>query len=131
MVEEKPTTAYILSLIGGIMILVGGLSVVTMMGMWRWGMMHGWAFRFGPAVIERWAFIPMMFTLLGLFGVVCGIIVIVGAAMLNSRPEEHFKWGTMILIFSVLSVFGGMGGFLVGLILGVVGGALAISWKPR
>jgi len=131
MIEERPTTAYILSLIGGIMILVGGLSTVAMMGMWRWGMMRGWSERFAPAVIGKWAFIPMMFTLLGLFGVACGIIVIVGAAMLNSRPEDHFRWGTLILIFSVLSVFGGMGGFLVGLILGVVGGALAISWKPR
>jgi len=131
MVEERPTTAYILSLIGGIMILVGGLSTVAMMGMWQWGMMHGWSGRFGPAVIDKWAFIPTTFTFLGLFGALCGIIVIVGAAMLNSRPEDHFRWGTLILIFSVLSIFGGMGGFLVGLILGVVGGALAISWKPR
>ncbi|MEM2901809.1 MAG: DUF6114 domain-containing protein [Candidatus Bathyarchaeia archaeon] len=131
MVEEKPTTAYILSLIGGVMILVGGLSTVAVMGMWRWGMMHGWNLRFAPTVIDRWTFIPMMFTILGLFGAICGIIVIVGSHMLKSRPEEHFKWGTMILIFSVLSIFGGVGGFVVGLILGVVGGALAISWKPR
>jgi Family of unknown function (DUF6114) len=51
--------------------------------------------------------------------------------MLNSKPEEHSTWGTLILIFSVLSIFGGaMGGFGVGLILGLIGGVLALTWKP-
>ena len=129
--EDKPTAAFILSLIGGILILVGGVGMTAMMSMWGWGMMRGWGGVMGPWMMGGWAFIPSMLTGLGVFGIICGIIVIVGAAMLNSKPEEHTKWGTLILIFSILSIFGGMGGFLVGLILGVIGGALAISWKPK
>jgi hypothetical protein len=53
----------------------------------------------------------------------------IGALMLNTRPTEHTAWGIIILVFSAISILG-MGGFLVGAILGIVGGALAISWKP-
>ena len=39
-------------------------------------------------------------------------------------------WGTMILVFSIASLFGGsMGGFLIGAILGIVGGTLALVVK--
>ena len=63
-------------------------------------------------------------------GLVCGIIVIIGAFMLNTRPLEHVTWGTLVLIFSAVSLIG-MGGWFIGAILGIIGGAFAISWKPR
>lgn len=66
---------------------------------------------------------------LSLLGLVSGILVIIGALMLNTRPAEHGTWGTIILIFSVISLLG-MGGFFIGAILGIVGGALALSWRP-
>ncbi|MEM4545186.1 MAG: DUF6114 domain-containing protein [Nitrososphaerota archaeon] len=34
-----------------------------------------------------------------------------------------------MLIFSIISLVS-MGGFIIGAILGIVGGALAIAWKP-
>jgi hypothetical protein len=49
--------------------------------------------------------------------------------MLNARPQEHTAWGIIVLIFSIVS-FIGMGGFLIGAILGIAGGALALSLKP-
>ena len=70
------------------------------------------------------------FELFGLLGLIFGVIVIVSAIMLNRRPQEHSTWGVLIVLFSVLSIFGGaMNGF-AGLILGLVGGVLAITWKP-
>lgn len=133
--EEKPTTAHILSLIGGILILIGGLTRTAMMGLLNWGMgslgmMDGWMKGRGEYMIGGRGFLPSMFFGIGILSVVCGIIVIVGAVMLNSKPQGHSKWGTLILVFSLLSLIGA-GGFLAGLILGVVGGALAISWKPK
>jgi hypothetical protein len=50
--------------------------------------------------------------------------------MLNSKPQEHTTWGMLIAIFSALSIFGAMGGFGIGLILGLIGGVLAVIWKP-
>ena len=61
-------------------------------GMMRpFGMMGGLGYGFG---------------VLGVVGLVFGIIVIVSAIMLNSRPEQHSTWGILIVLFSVLSIFG-------------------------
>jgi multisubunit Na+/H+ antiporter MnhG subunit len=50
--------------------------------------------------------------------------------MLNSKPQEHTTWGILIIVFAVLSIFGSaMGGFGVGLILGIIGGILAMAWQ--
>jgi hypothetical protein len=58
-------------------------------------------------------------------------IIIISALMLNRNPREHATWGTLIVIFSVISIFGGaMGGFGIGLVLALIGGVLAITWKP-
>ncbi|MCZ2809694.1 MAG: DUF6114 domain-containing protein [Candidatus Bathyarchaeota archaeon] len=65
---------------------------------------------------------------LSLIGLVSGIIVIIGVVMLNIRPTEHTGWGTVILVFSIIS-FLGMGEFLIGAVLDIVGGTLALSWK--
>lgn len=134
---EKPAIAFILSLIGGIFILLGG-GMMSMMGSFvgsygygmmsgnRWGGMMGYGY---PGVGYG------MMGGLGLFGVVSlifGGIVIISAVRLNQKPQEHRVWGTLIIVFSVLSVFGGaMGGLGIGLILGVIGGVLAITWKPK
>jgi bacteriorhodopsin len=70
------------------------------------------------------------FSVLSVVGLVSGILMIVGAAMLRARPREHVLWGTIILVFSVVS-FVGMGGFFIGAVLGIVGGAFAIIYRPR
>jgi len=130
--HAKPVTAFILSLIGGLIILVGGVvgSVWYLFdgtfygGMWG-GMMGGWHSMMGSL-----GFPYGYMAGFSLAGLVSGIIVVIGAVMLNTRPTEHTSWGIVILVFSVIS-FIGMGGFLVGAILGIIGGAFAISWRPR
>jgi len=125
---EKPTTAFILSLLAGIFILLGGIvswGFIGMGGGW-YGGWHGMMGGYGMMSLPLWGF-SLVF---GIVGLTMGIIVILGAIMLDSRPREHETWGVIILIFSILSVIGGMGGFGIGLILGIVGGALAISWTP-
>jgi hypothetical protein len=129
MTEEKPTAAFILSLLAGVFILLGG-GMMAMIGSWlgnygvtsqygRWGGMMGTGFG-----MVRFAFGAM-----GVLGFVFGVIVIISALMLNRRPEQHQTWGSLIVLFSVLSIFASaMGGFGVGLILGLIGGILAITW---
>ncbi len=124
---ERPPAAFVLSLIAGIFILLGG-GAMSMFGGLA-GMMGGFG---GYGMMGRgFGMMGTAFGVLGILGLIFGAIVIISAIMLNSRPQEHSTWGTLILIFSVLSIFGSaMGGFGIGLILGIIGGVLAITWKP-
>lgn len=125
---ERPTAAFLLSLVGGIFILVGG-GAMSMFGRFGFGGMMG-GFR-GMMGYRYGMMGGLGFGLFGILGLIFGAIVIISAFMLNSKPHEHSTWGTVIVIFSVLSIFGSaMGGFGVGLILGIIGGILGITWKP-
>jgi hypothetical protein len=128
---EKPTAAFVLSLIAGLLIVLGG-AVSSMIGFyWFGGMMGGFGgWRGGMMGYPGFGMMRGLGFIGGIVGLVFGVLIIVSAIILNSRPEGHTTWGTLIVIFSVLSVFGGMGGFGIGLILGLVGGVLAITWKP-
>ena len=121
--NERPQTAFILSLIGGILMLLGGgvFSMWSMFGgLSMGGMMGGFQGMMGSLGIP-FVFLSGFF----LIGLVSGVMIIIGV-MLNTRPLEHKSWCTIILVFSIISLLG-MGGFLVGAILGIVGGALAMS----
>jgi len=132
--QTTSTAAFILSLVGGILILLG--SVVT----WMWlasdgfnfgGMMNGFGHMMGgyQDMMDGFGFAGGFMMGLPFIGVVSGIVVIMSAIMLNAQPAAHLTWGTMILAFSVIS-FMGMGGFWIGALLGIAGGALAISTRP-
>jgi len=132
-VEEKPVAPFILSLIAGIFILLGAIvmSMFTLGATSMTGTMSGMAGMMlgmygGMSMGMMMGFAPAL-TVLGLAS---GVMVLLGSAMLYSRPSESQLWGAIILAFSVVSILGGMGGFLVGLILGVASGLLALTWKP-
>ncbi len=65
---------------------------------------------------------------IGLFGLISGIIVLVSGAMLRTNPSQRTLWATLMLVFSVLSLFG-TGGFIIGAVLGIAGGVKALIWK--
>ena len=71
-----------------------------------------------------------IYPIFSIIGLAAGTLVILGAVMLYSRPFEKDLWGAFIIAFSILGILGGMGGFMVGLVLGIVGGALALVWNP-
>jgi len=118
--QETPLTAFILSLIGGAFILVSGfvLSLWSLYGgPWFNGMMGGFGFPYNLMVGFE------------LVGLVSGALVVLGAIMMRVHPAEHVAWGVIVLVFSITS-FLGMGGFMIGALLGIAGGALALSWRP-
>lgn len=104
MVPSRPTNAFVLGLAGGVLILVSGLFFFLLS--------------------------PFFFGLFGVLSIVFGIIVIVGSVLLYRFPSQRIAWGVVVLIFSISSIIG-FGGFIAGLVLGTVGGALAIAWKPE
>ncbi len=129
--NRRPTTAFILSLIGGVLMVInGGMMFMLFMNGWysyggMGGMMGGYQGMMGSFGIPFGFMSGLM-----LVGLIAGILVVVGAVMLNARSVEHWAWGVIILVFSVVS-FLGMGGFFIGAILGIIGGAFAISWRPE
>jgi len=136
---EKPTVAFILSLLGGIFLLLrGGIVFMTrwygfggmMNGYWGWGgMMGGYDWGYGPGVGMMGAY--SFGRMLGIVGMLFGVVVIIGAFMLYNNPSQHTTWGLVIVIFSALSIIGGaMAGLGIGFVLGLIGGILALTWKP-
>jgi predicted benzoate:H+ symporter BenE len=72
----------------------------------------------------------MFLAVISIIGLISGVIMVIGAAMLKAHPQEHAMWGTVMIVFSAIS-FVGMGGFFIGALLGIIGGACAISYRPR
>ncbi len=64
-----------------------------------------------------------------IIGIASGAVIIVGALSMYSNPQLSQLWGALILIFSLVSLLG-LGGFIVGALMGIVGGILAIGWRP-
>ena len=135
MSEENINLAFILSFIGGLVILIGGIvSTIwfiyggVVLGdfgdMWS-GFMGGYHGMMGSIGL------PLGFMGgLSFVGLVSGAIIIIGAWMLNLRPQELDMWAILIIVFSVIS-FLNMGGFMIGGILGLIGGSYAYSTSKR
>ncbi len=105
-VQNQPTAAYWLSMIGGILGVLGALVLIgfgALVGAVTFG--FGFAFLGG----------------LGIWILICSIVVIVAAQRLKANPLEHSKWGAIILVFSII------GGWSI---LDFIGGILALVYNP-
>jgi len=80
----------------------------------------------GSDVIRHRFLAGLALNILGGIAVLFAILILVGAYFVYSGMEV--TGGVIVLIFSVLSIFVGSG-WLIGLILGVIGGILALLKK--
>lgn len=69
------------------------------------------------------------FGTIAVIGLICGALVLFGAMMLRIRPENKKACGILMIVFSTLSVITG-GGFIIGLIVGIIAGVRAFRSKP-
>jgi len=104
--EQKPTGAFGLSLTAGIFILFFGLILSSL------------------AALE----VSVAEAIL-LDALICGIVVLTAATLLYTVPKYHVIWGTLVIVFSVFSILS-LGGIIIGLVLGIIGGLMGITWKP-
>ncbi|MEU1617796.1 DUF6114 domain-containing protein [Streptomyces sp. NPDC005722] len=67
----------------------------------------------------------------GVSGLLMGVFLVVLGLTLWLAPHHRAFAGIATLVFSVASlVLSNFGGFLIGFMLGVIGGAMAVSWVP-
>ena len=132
---EKPNSAYpktaaLLALVGGMIMILGGAIfigvasfVIPHLNLSNLTVPQGMDRASLPGLISG------VLTVMGGFGLVCGAVVLISATMLLAKVGARRTWGILVLVFSVLS-FVGLGGFVVGAVLGIVGGVRALRWKP-
>jgi len=66
-----------------------------------------------------------------LAGLLVPIIMLLCGVLLWFSPQNRMFYSILALIMSLASwITSNLGGFLIGLLLGVVGGSLAFSWQP-
>lgn len=117
---ERPVAAFVLSLIGGILILLGSIVTALFAGIFG-GVMMFFPFLGG---------LGALIIFIGILGLIFGIIILVGAVMIYSNNPSRIRTGSIIvLVFSILSLFTG-GGFIIGFILTLIGSILGLVWKP-
>ncbi len=110
----KPTTSFILVLIAAIIVILFGIStlvntsyVLPIVG----GSAASWIARIVVA-ISIWWFI-------------CGGILLIASSWIRSgEPNKVRNGGIVAIIFSILTLN------LIVIILGLIGGVLALTWKP-
>jgi hypothetical protein len=104
---EKPTAAFVLSLIGGIIMLISGILLTV-----------GFSIFLGGAA-----------TIIGAVGLLFGLVVLIGSIMLYQKPQSHTMWGVIILVLAIIDLPGAWG-FGIGSLLAFIGAILALVFKP-
>jgi uncharacterized protein DUF6114 len=128
--NQALTFAFIVSLIGGLIVLVASIvNVVWFLsgaanfggfGNFMSGVMNGYHNFMGSYATSN-SFLAGI----SVVALVCGVVILIGAIMLKVDPHQSTLWAIVIIIFSVVS-FVGMGGYFIGAVLGVVGGAFVL-----
>ena len=114
---EKPTAAYLLVMVGGVFVLLGGFMTIVFGDLFG-GMM----LRFGyPAMTG-------IFSVLWIIGIISGLLMIISASRINSPKKSVVtEWSVIAPVFSMISLFD-MGGLWIGFILGFIGSILGIAY---
>lgn len=118
-VQDKPTAAYILSIVGGILWMVASVFFLIY-GIWISTLFAS----ISSTSTAYTGFFGWTWTIMlgiGIWMLTSAILVIVFAAKLNQKPMAHSKWGALILAFSII---GGIN------LLALIGGILAITYNP-
>jgi hypothetical protein len=114
---HRATLGFAFSVAGAILILLRGLVRIVV----------GDVITFAGSDLVRHRFIAgIALNIIGGIAVVFAVLIIVGAYLMYTGATA--SGGTIVIIFSVLTIFVGSG-WLIGLILGLIGGILGLMKK--
>ena len=127
--DQGITFAYIVSLVGGLIVLVTSIINVVWYssgapnfggyGSFISGIMGGYHNFMGS--YSSYGFLAGI----SLLAVICGVVVVMSSINLRLDPGQRMIWAIVIIVFSAVS-FVGMGGFFIGALLGIIGGAFVL-----
>lgn len=123
---DKPTAALILAVIGGLFVLGGGVTGIIGLNAAQ-GILGSLS-----TTVANSAAVSSTITLgyvLTILGVICGIVLIASGLMLYTTDMKKRKmWGIIAIVFAVVSL-SSLGGFIIGFVLALIGGILALVKK--
>ena len=122
-VRNNAPLSVLISMLGGALIIVGGLGLFTMFS-WRGStlMMVG-AWHMFQFIYPYW----LTAFMIGL-SILAGTVVVAASYKMYKEQESKVKWGLMVIIGSIIGLFG-IRGFGLGGVLGFVGGLASMSSK--
>jgi len=119
-VSDRPTAAFVLSLIGGICYLVVGIllaSASAVLGSVAGSLVPG---------------LGGVFVVFLSVGLVSGLLMLVGALRMRSNDKSRVRTGSvLVLVFTLVGALFTAGGLIVGFFLGVAGSIMGLVWKPH
>ncbi|PQD95332.1 hypothetical protein CYL18_08560 [Pradoshia eiseniae] len=101
--KSRPFWGAILALLSGLVILYVPLSLIEI------------------------AALPGTTLFIGFF---LGGMVLLGGIMTLIMPQFAVFFGLFIMVSAILSIMGAMGGLVIGTLLGIIGGAKILAWRP-
>lgn len=67
----------------------------------------------------------------GVFGVLIGLLLIAAGIMIWVNPEHRVFYGIAGIVLGIVSFpTSNLGGFFIGMLLAMIGGAIAFAWEP-
>jgi hypothetical protein len=113
--NKKVTLGFLLSFVAGVFVLLNGIVWLTLIS-WLVSL-FGAIFLVVP--------LTLVFLVLGIIAILFSIAIFIGLFLVYFYRNRSIG-GKIVLVFSILSMGTG-GGFLVGFVLGVLGGAFIIG----
>lgn len=120
--NELRTWSFLGLLIGGILILAGGLMGALMMGAYGWMGAAPMSSMMGSYASDAW--VANVSLWMGGVGLLTGGLVLLAAHQVY-RNRETRLWSVVAIVAGALSLFA-MGGFVVGAVAAIAGGALGL-----
>jgi ABC-type nickel/cobalt efflux system permease component RcnA len=114
--QDKPTAAFMLSLIGGIMGLIVSFVLIGI----AWSI-NASSYYSSAALFSYFG--AALFGYFGLWTLYTSMIVIVAALQLHSDPSDHKRWGVIILVCSIIG--------LEWWLPGIIGGIMTLVYEPE
>lgn len=112
---KRVTWPHIISLLGGLLIIIEGMMVA-----------------FVSPLLATAGSIGQDALLFGVVVIVQGLIIMWAAWGLRRSPFRHVVLGLVIVVLSMVSMLLAGGGFIIGSVLGIIGGGWAMmSFEPH